>query len=196
MAAMDSHPPLTPHLQTPDAVGRIGISKEERLHEDKTPGSMGRSLHAGSGAIGAGGRRGGRCDPVRADGASRAIPDASRFRDRTRAQCRAGRDLRQGHGPHSRFAGLPDRRPRHQRIHLSGGEVVDVAVREPRFLESEDQGTGLLQPGSVRVRSSRTRSGGRSSHSPETRRKGFSTRFAPRSRATSSPHPSRARCPS
>ena len=73
-----------------------------------------------------------------------------------------------------------------QRVHLSRGEVMDVAVREPRFLESEDQGTGLLQPGGVRVRSSRTRSGGRSSHSPETRRKKFSTRFAPRSRATSS----------
>ena len=68
------------------------------------------------------------------------------FRDRTRAQCRAGRDLRQGHGPHSRFAGLPDRRPRHQRIHLSRGEVVDVAVRSPDFWNPKFRGPVCYNP--------------------------------------------------
>ena len=169
---------------------------KERPHEDKTPGSMGRSLHAGSGAIGAGGLRGGRCDPIErmAPLEQYLMPPGSEIAlARSAAPAAISED--EATVITLELAGLPDRRPRHQRIHLSRGEVVDGTIQQPRFLESEGQGTGL-RPRQRPGRSSRTRSSGRSSHSPETRRKGFSTRFAPRSRATSSPHPSRARCPS
>lgn len=97
-----------------------------------------------------------RCkDSISCYGAYRSIPyGRSRCRDRSGTKCSARGDFTRCNGPCSWEEWLRDGRRWQERLHMPSRAIMDVAVRQPRFLEPENARPGLLQPGGCAINSS------------------------------------------